>query len=161
MCPDLYQCPIPVGTRTHWSIHRHQARNHTSSSDEVLWSQESNYAANRCKFKRIGACLLQCEHQVYFGSKALTNFQIGYVAIELKTFVVSWAIKKILSFSVCNKICTWDRPEAIGNNISKMSESCNAKATENTRWPKHLPMTSLWNILQRWKQPVDRLPLKT
>ena len=34
--------------------------------------------------KGLGACLLQCEHPVYFGSKALTDSQKGYVAIELE-----------------------------------------------------------------------------
>ena len=28
--------------------------------------------------KGLGACLLQCEHPVYFGSKALTDSQKGY-----------------------------------------------------------------------------------
>ena len=32
--------------------------------------------------KELGTCLLQCEHSVYFGSKALTDSQRGYVVIE-------------------------------------------------------------------------------
>ena len=32
--------------------------------------------------KELGTCLLHCEHSVYFGSKALTDSQRGYVAIE-------------------------------------------------------------------------------
>ena len=39
--------------------------------------------------KGLGACLLQCEHPVYFSSKALTDSQKGYVAMELKVLVVS------------------------------------------------------------------------
>ena len=33
--------------------------------------------------KELGACLLQDEKPVYFASKALTDAQKGYVAIEL------------------------------------------------------------------------------
>ena len=44
--------------------------------------------------KGIGDYLLQCEHQVYFSSKALTNSQKGYVAIELEAIAVSWTMEK-------------------------------------------------------------------
>ena len=39
--------------------------------------------------KGLGACLLQCGHPVYFGSKALMDSQKGYVAIELEALAVS------------------------------------------------------------------------
>ena len=48
--------------------------------------------------KGLGACLLQCEHPVYFSSKALTDSQKGYVAIELEALAVSWAIEKFHHF---------------------------------------------------------------
>ena len=35
--------------------------------------------------KGLGACLLQNEKPVYFASKALTEMQKGYVAIELES----------------------------------------------------------------------------
>ena len=44
--------------------------------------------------KGLGACLLQCKHPVYFGSKALTDSHKGYVAIELEALAVSWAMAK-------------------------------------------------------------------
>ena len=44
--------------------------------------------------KGLGACLFQSEHPVYFGSKALTDSQKGYVAIELEALAVSWAMEK-------------------------------------------------------------------
>ena len=34
--------------------------------------------------KGLGACLLQEEKPVYFASKALTDAQLGYVAIKLE-----------------------------------------------------------------------------
>ena len=40
----------------------------------------------------LGACLLQDEKPVYFASKAITEAQHGYVAIELESLAVAWAI---------------------------------------------------------------------
>ena len=53
--------------------------------------------------KGLGACLLQCEHPVYFGSKALTDSQKGYVAIELEALAVSWAMEKFHHFLYATK----------------------------------------------------------
>ena len=53
--------------------------------------------------KGLGACLLQCDHPVYFGSKALTNSQKGYVAIELEALAVSWAMEKFHHFLYATK----------------------------------------------------------
>ena len=53
--------------------------------------------------KGLGACLLQCEHPVYFGSKALTDPQKGYVAIELEALAVSWAMEKFHHFLYATK----------------------------------------------------------
>ena len=36
--------------------------------------------------KGLGACLLQEEKPIYFASKALTEMQRGYVAIEISSF---------------------------------------------------------------------------
>ena len=53
--------------------------------------------------KGLGACLLPCEHPVYFGSKALTDSQKGYVAIELEALAVSWAMEKFHHFLYATK----------------------------------------------------------
>ena len=53
--------------------------------------------------KGLGACLLQCGHPVYFGSKALTDSQKGYVAIELEALAVSWAMEKFHHFLYATK----------------------------------------------------------
>ena len=42
----------------------------------------------------LGACLLQDEKLVYFTSKVLTKTQQGYVAIELESLAVTWAMEK-------------------------------------------------------------------
>ena len=48
--------------------------------------------------KGLGACLLQDEKPVYFTSKALTDTQRGYVAIELGMLAVAWAMDKFHHF---------------------------------------------------------------
>ena len=44
------------------------------------------------------ACLLQDEKPVYFTSKALTEAQQGYVATELESLAVAWAMEKFHHF---------------------------------------------------------------
>ena len=39
--------------------------------------------------KGLGTCLLQDEKPVYFASKALTEAQKGYIAIELESLAVA------------------------------------------------------------------------
>ena len=46
----------------------------------------------------LGACLLQDEKPVYFGSKALTEAQKGYVVIEIESLAVAWAMEKFHHF---------------------------------------------------------------
>ena len=48
--------------------------------------------------KGLGACLLQDEKPVYFASKALTDAQKGYVATELESLAVTWAMEKFHHF---------------------------------------------------------------
>ena len=48
--------------------------------------------------KGFGACLLQDEKPVSFASKALTESQKGYVAIEIEVLAVAWAMEKFHHF---------------------------------------------------------------
>ena len=48
--------------------------------------------------KGLGTCLLQEEKPVYFASKALTEAQQVYVAIELESLAVAWAMGKFHHF---------------------------------------------------------------
>ena len=52
--------------------------------------------------KGLGACLLQDKRPVYFASKALTEVQRGYVAIELESLAVAWAMEKFHHFLYAN-----------------------------------------------------------
>ena len=53
--------------------------------------------------KGLGACLLQNEKPVYFASKALTEMQKGYMAIELELLAVTWAMEKFHHFLYGNE----------------------------------------------------------
>ena len=44
--------------------------------------------------KGLGACLPQDGKPVYFVSKALTEAQKGYVAVEIESLAVAWALEK-------------------------------------------------------------------
>ena len=44
-------------------------------------------------YKGLGACLLQNQKAVYFASRALSEMQKEYVAIELESLAVAWAIE--------------------------------------------------------------------
>ena len=46
----------------------------------------------------LGACLLQDGKPVYFTSKALTEPQQGYIAIELESLAVAWVMEKFHHF---------------------------------------------------------------
>ena len=48
--------------------------------------------------KGLRACLLQDQKPVYFASKALTETQRGYVAIEIESLAVAWAMEKFHHF---------------------------------------------------------------
>ena len=48
--------------------------------------------------KGLGACLLQNEKPIYFTSKALTETQRGYVATEIESLAVAWAVEKFHHF---------------------------------------------------------------
>ena len=48
--------------------------------------------------KGLGACLLQDDKPIYFASKALTETQRGYIAIEIESLAVAWAIEKCHHF---------------------------------------------------------------
>ena len=53
--------------------------------------------------KGLGAWLLQNQKPVYFASKALSEMQKGYVAIELESLAVTWAMEKFHHFLYSNE----------------------------------------------------------
>ena len=61
-------------------------------------SKKQTVLQTDASIKGLGACLLQDEKPVYFASKALTDAQKGYVAIELESLAVAWAMEKFHHF---------------------------------------------------------------
>ena len=60
--------------------------------------KKQNSPQTDASIKGLGACLLQDEKPVYVASKALTEVQKGYVAIELESLAVAWAMEKFHHF---------------------------------------------------------------
>ena len=52
--------------------------------------------------KGLGACLLQDKRPVYFASKAHTEVQRGYMAIELESLAMAWVMEKFDHFLYAN-----------------------------------------------------------
>ena len=48
--------------------------------------------------KGLGACQLQDIKPIYFTSKALTEMQRGYIAMEIESLTVAWAVEKFHHF---------------------------------------------------------------
>ena len=65
----------------------------------LLYSWETNCLANWCKHIRF-RCMSSSRRKksVYFASKALTDAQQGYVAIQLESLAIAWAMEKFLHF---------------------------------------------------------------
>ena len=60
--------------------------------------QKETVLQTDASIKGLGACLLQEEKPVYFASKALTETQRGYMAIEIESLAVTWAVEKFHHF---------------------------------------------------------------
>ena len=52
----------------------------------------------KASIKGLGACLIQDEKPLYFASKALTDAQERYVAIELESLAIAWAMERFHHF---------------------------------------------------------------
>ena len=61
-------------------------------------SKKQTVLQTNASIKGLGTCLLQEEKPVYFASKALTEAQQGYVAIELELLAVAWVMEKFHHF---------------------------------------------------------------
>ena len=75
--------------------------------------------------KGLGACLLQNEKPIYFASKALTETQKGYVAIELESLAVTWAMEKFHHFLYGNEFTLETDQKPLEAILSKSLKSGN------------------------------------
>ena len=90
--------------------------------------RKQNVLPTDASIKGLGACLLQDQKPVYFASKALTEAQGGYVAIELESLAVACVMEKFHHFLYTSHfiletdqkpletIHSRNRPKAIGDN---------------------------------------------
>ena len=67
--------------------------------------------------KGLSASLLQDAKPVYFARKDLTYAQKGYVAIELKSLAVAWAMEKFHHFLYASHFLLWNWPETAWSHI--------------------------------------------
>ena len=79
--------------------------------------------------KGLGACLLQDGHPVYFASKSLQDAECGYVAIELDTLAVAWAMEKFHHFLYASHFYSGNQSEAIRNHPCKELNRSNTTIT--------------------------------
>ena len=70
--------------------------------------------------KGLRVCLLQEEWPVCFASKALTEAQKGYVAIELESLAVVWAMEKFHHFLYASHFILETDQKALGAILSKI-----------------------------------------
>ena len=109
--------------------------------------------------KGLGACLLQNEKPVYFASKALTEMQKGYVAIELESLAVAWAMEKFHHFLYGNEFTLKTNQMPLKVILSK----CLNQATPRLQrmlirtFPYHFKI----RYIPRGNQSCCRLPIQT
>ena len=82
--------------------------------------------------KGLGACLLQNEKPVYFASKALTEMQKGYVAIELESLAVAWAMEKFHHFLYGNQFTLETDQKPLEAILSKSLNQAHTKTSKNS-----------------------------
>ena len=108
--------------------------------------------------KGLGACLLQDEKPIYFASKALTETQRGYVAIEIKSLAIAWAVEKFHHFLYgCHFILEMDQKpfEAIlSRSINQATPTVTTHLDQNSTLQFHCKIHS-WT-----KESLSRLPIK-
>ena len=75
----------------------------------------------------LGACLLKNEMPVYFSSKALTEMQKGYVAIELESLAVAWAMEKFHHFLYGNEFTLKTDQKSLEVILSKSLNQATAR----------------------------------
>ena len=90
--------------------------------------------------KGLGKCLFQEQRPVYFMSKAFTETQRGYMAIEIESLAAAWVMEKFHHFLyACHFILETDQ-KPLGSHLIKKPKSSNTKPAKifNQNIPSHL-----------------------
>ena len=80
--------------------------------------------------KGLGICLLQEQRPIYFASKALTEAQRGYLAIEIESSAVAWAMEKFHHFLYTGHFILETDQNHKRSSYQKLKPS-NSKAAKN------------------------------
>ena len=93
--------------------------------------------------KGLGACLLQDQKPVYFASKALTETQCGYVAIEIESLAVAWAMEKFHHFLYASHFILETDQKPLEAILSKSLNQATPLVAENPNqnFPLHIHCT--------------------
>ena len=82
--------------------------------------------------KGLGACLLQDGGPVCFASKAITETQKGYVAIEIQLLAMAWPMEKLHHFLYANHFILETDQKLLEAILSKEFEPNYSKITADT-----------------------------
>ena len=108
--------------------------------------------------KGLGACLLQNEKPVYFACKALTETQKGYVAIELESLAVTWAMEKFHHFLYRNQFTLETDQKPLEAILSKKLKPGHTTTPKNSHQDISIQLQD--KIYPRADQPNSRLPIQ-
>ena len=144
-----------MGIWTSGSLHKDEARNFQCSSVGILQPQEANHVADRCKNIRSWCLFLTGEKPVYFASKTITETQKGYVAIEIESLELAWAMEKIPPLFICQSFHLRNWPETAWSYIIEEFQPSNSKNTVDTDEDFCLPLYS--KIHSWWYKPACTL----
>ena len=103
----------------------------------------------------LGACLLPDKKPVYFASKALTEAQQGYVAIELESLAVAWTMENFHHFLYGNHfLLETDQKPLEVFPINKL-ESGYTQIAKDTH--QNIPLQFQCALPTRLKEPASQL----
>ena len=107
--------------------------------------------------KGLDACLLQEEKPVYFASKALTDVQWGYVAIELEALAVARVMEKFHHFLYASHFILEVDQKPLEAILSKSINQATSRLQRILikRFPYHFTM---WYIPGLTNQLADCFP---
>ena len=118
-----------------WGLEHHQAftqmKKEISSAPILAYyiPKKQIVLQTDASIKGLGACLLQDGKPVYFASKALTEAQKGYVAIEIKLLAVTWAMEKSHHFLYVSHFILKTDQNPLEAILSKLTQ-----ATPKLQW---------------------------
>ena len=109
--------------------------------------------------KGLGTCLLQEEKPVYFAIKALTEAQQAYVAIELESLVVAWAMDKFHYFLYASHFVLENGQKPLEAIFSKSINQATPRLQRILirTFPCHFTVWNLWGLTNQLADCLSHL----